>query len=116
MMGDPDRVEDAISILVDNAAKYTSDGGRVILRTRRKRESIVIEVEDTGAGIPAEDLESIFDRFYRSDASRSKETGGFGLGLPIAKTIVDGAGGTIEVESEVGSGTRFTLRLPRGRV
>ena len=116
MMGDPDRVEDAISILVDNAAKYTPDGGRVILRTRRKRESIVIEVEDTGAGIPAEDLESIFDRFYRSDASRSKETGGFGLGLPIAKTIVDGAGGTIEVESELGSGTRFTLRLPRGRV
>jgi len=116
MMGDPDRVEDAVSILVDNAAKYTQDGGRVILRTRRRRESIIIEVEDTGVGIPAEDLESIFDRFYRSDASRSKETGGFGLGLPIAKTIIDGAGGTIEVESDVGSGTRFTLRLPRGRV
>jgi len=116
MMGDPDRVEDAVSILVDNAAKYTPEGGRVILRTRRKRENIIIEVEDTGLGIPAEELESIFDRFYRSDASRSKETGGFGLGLPIAKTIIDGAGGTIEVESDVGSGTRFTLRLPRGRV
>jgi len=116
MMGDPDRVEDAISILVDNAAKYTPDGGRVALRTRRRRDAIVIEVEDTGVGIPVEDLESIFDRFYRSDASRSKETGGFGLGLPIAKTIIDGAGGTIEVESEPGAGTRFTLRLPRGRV
>lgn len=116
MMGDPDRIEDAISILVDNAAKYTPEGGHVTVRTRRKRDVIIIEVEDTGVGIPAEDLESIFDRFYRSDASRSKETGGFGLGLPIAKTIVDGAGGTIGVESDQGSGTRFTLRLPRGRV
>ncbi len=116
MMGDPDRIEDAISILVDNAAKYTPEGGRVAVRSRRRRETIVIEVEDTGVGIPPEDLDSIFDRFYRSDASRSKETGGFGLGLPIAKTIIDGAGGTIEVESELGAGTRFTLRLPRGRV
>lgn len=116
MMGDPDRIEDAISILVDNAAKYTPEGGRVAVRSRRRRETIIIEVEDTGVGIPPEDLDSIFDRFYRSDASRSKETGGFGLGLPIAKTIIDGAGGTIEVESELGAGTRFTLRLPRGRV
>ncbi|MDO8987780.1 MAG: HAMP domain-containing sensor histidine kinase, partial [Coriobacteriia bacterium] len=116
MMGDPDRIEDAISILVDNAAKYTPDAGRVALRTRRRRDTIIIEVEDTGVGIPVDDLESIFDRFYRSDASRSKETGGFGLGLPIAKTIVDGAGGTIDVHSELGAGTRFTLRLPRGRV
>ncbi|MBU4556174.1 MAG: HAMP domain-containing histidine kinase [Actinobacteria bacterium] len=116
MMGDPDRIEDAISILVDNAAKYTPEAGRVALRTRRRRDTVIIEVEDTGVGIPVDDLESIFDRFYRSDASRSKETGGFGLGLPIAKTIVDGAGGSIDVHSELGAGTRFTLRLPRGRV
>lgn len=116
MMGDPDRVEDAISILVDNAAKYTPDGGRVALRTRRKRDIVIIEVEDTGIGIAETEIGSIFDRFFRSDTSRSKETGGFGLGLPIAKTIVDGAGGTIQVESELGVGTRFTIRLPRGRV
>lgn len=115
MVSDPDRVEDAISILVDNAAKYTPEGGRVVVRTRRKRDTVIVEVEDTGLGIPAEDLASIFDRFYRSDASRSKETGGFGLGLPIAKTIVDAAGGTIDVRSTPGEGTVFTVVLPRGR-
>jgi signal transduction histidine kinase len=115
MVGDPDRTEDAISILVDNAAKYTQSG-TVTLKTRRKRDTIIIEVTDTGVGIPAEDLQSIFERFYRSDASRSQETGGFGLGLPIANTIVEGAGGSIHVESEVGGGSQFTIRLPRGRV
>ncbi len=115
MMGDPDRIEDAVSILVDNAAKYTPEG-TVSLSTRRKRDMVIIEVKDSGAGIPAEDLPNIFDRFYRSDASRSKETGGFGLGLPIAKSIMEAAGGEIEVESSLGEGTTFTIRLPRGRV
>ncbi len=115
MVGDPDRIEDAISILVDNAAKYTNEG-TVRLSTRRRRESVVIEVVDTGVGIPAQDLPNIFDRFYRSDASRSKQTGGFGLGLPIAKSIIDGAGGTLEVASGLGTGSTFTIRLPRGRI
>lgn len=115
MVGDPDRVEDAVSILVDNAAKYTNEG-TVSLSTRRRRDAVVIEVVDSGIGIPAGDLPNIFDRFYRSDESRSKQTGGFGLGLPIAKTIVDGAGGTLEVASEINKGTTFTIRLPRGRV
>ncbi|MDZ4180236.1 MAG: HAMP domain-containing sensor histidine kinase [Coriobacteriia bacterium] len=115
MVGDPDRIEDAISILVDNAAKYTQSGV-VTLKTRRKRDTVIIEVIDTGIGIPAEDIPSIFERFYRSDASRSQETGGFGLGLPIATTIVEGAGGSISVESEVGVGSRFIIRLPRGRI
>lgn len=113
MVGDPDRIEDAISILVDNAAKYTK-AGIVSLKTRRKRDTVVIEVADTGEGIPAREVASIFDRFYRSDASRSQETGGFGLGLPIAKTIIEGAGGTIEVASTEGEGSVFTIRLPRG--
>jgi signal transduction histidine kinase len=115
MVSDPDRVEDAISILVDNAAKYTPEGGSVSVSTRRKRDTIIIDVADTGVGIPKVDLDNIFDRFYRSDSSRSKTTGGFGLGLPIAKTIVDAAGGTISVVSTVGEGTRFTLSLPRSR-
>lgn len=115
MMGDPDRIEDAVSILVDNAAKYTPKG-TVSLSTRRRRDIVTIEVKDTGTGIPADDLPNIFDRFYRSDASRSKETGGFGLGLPIAKSIMEAAGGTIEVESTLGEGTTFTIRLPRGRI
>lgn len=115
MMGDPDRIEDAVSILVDNAAKYTPQG-TVSLSTRRKRDTVVIEVKDTGSGIPAEDLPNIFDRFYRSDASRSKETGGFGLGLPIARSIMEAAGGEMDIESVLGEGTTFTIRLPRGRV
>ena len=115
MVNDPDRIEDAISILVDNAAKYTPEGGNVAVATRRKRDEIIIDVTDTGVGIPSADLDSIFDRFYRSDSSRSKTTGGFGLGLPIAKTIIDAAGGTISVVSTVDEGTRFTITLPRSR-
>lgn len=116
MTGDPDRIEDVLSILVDNAAKYTPAGGRVEVRTRRRRDVIIVEVSDTGVGIPAEDIPSVFDRFYRSDASRSKETGGFGLGLAIAKRIVETHGGTIDVQSVLGAGTMFTVRLPRSRV
>jgi signal transduction histidine kinase len=114
MVGDPDRIEDAISILVDNAAKYT-DSGTVAVRTCHKRDKVIIEVADTGPGIPAEDLPNIFDRFYRSDVSRSQLTGGFGLGLPIAKSIIDAAGGTIEVTSELMGGTLFVLKLPRNK-
>ncbi len=115
MVGDPDRVEEAISILVDNAAKYSQAGGQVSVTTRRRRDHVLVEVSDTGAGIPDEDLPHIFDRFYRSDASRSAETGGFGLGLAIAKRIIETAGGEIEVRSTLGSGSTFTVRLPRGR-
>jgi len=115
MIGDSDKVGDMISILVDNAAKYTEKGS-VSVQTRRKRDTIVIEIADTGIGIPPQEIENIFERFYRSDVSRSKRTGGFGLGLPIAKTIVDGIGGTIEVSSTVGVGSIFTVRLPRGRM
>ena len=115
MINDPDRIEDAIAILVDNAAKYTPDGGRVSVKTRRRRDNIFVEVSDTGIGITEEDLADIFDRFYRSDISRSKETGGFGLGLPIAKSIVDAAGGELDVRSVEGKGSTFTIKLPRGR-
>lgn len=116
MIGDPERTEDVISILVDNAANYTPERGRVTLLTRRKRDQVVIEVSDTGPGIPATDLSNIFERFYRSDASRSRGTGGFGLGLAIAKSLIQELDGTIEVKSELGRGTTFTVRLPRGRV
>ncbi|MHB9004457.1 MAG: sensor histidine kinase [Coriobacteriia bacterium] len=116
MVGDPDRIEDVISILVDNAAKYTHLGGSVSVRTRRRRGAIFVEVQDTGIGIPEHDIDSIFDRFYRSDASRCTQTGGAGLGLSIAKTIIEAADGEIQVHSVEGQGTTFTLRLPRGRL
>ncbi|MDY0087232.1 MAG: ATP-binding protein [Coriobacteriia bacterium] len=111
---DPDRVEDVLAVLLDNACKYTPEGGSVTLRTYRERNEIVFEITDTGCGIPADDLPNIFERFYRSDASRTEASGGFGLGLAIAKTTVDVIGGTIDVRSAVGEGSIFTVRLPRG--
>lgn len=115
LWGDPDRIEEALGIIVDNACKYTPAGGRVQVSTRRHKDRIVIEVSDTGIGIPEEDLPNIFERFYRSDASRSKETGGFGLGLSIAKHIVDASGGMIWARSKLGSGTTFIISLPRNK-
>lgn len=113
LWGDPDRIEEALSILVDNACKYTPAGGTVSISTRRHRDRVVVEVSDTGVGIPPQDLPNIFDRFYRSDLSRSKETGGFGLGLAIAKHIVDASGGSIAVRSVLEHGTTFEVTLPR---
>lgn len=113
LFGDPDRIEEALGILVDNACKYTPAGGSVSVTTRRHRDRVVVEVADTGVGIPEEDIPNIFDRFYRSDVSRSKETGGFGLGLAIARHIVDASGGTISVRSALGKGTTFEVTLPR---
>jgi signal transduction histidine kinase len=107
---DPDRIEQVLGILVDNAAKYTPAGGHVSVSTEAKRREVIIVVSDTGRGIPAEDLPSIFDRFYRADVSRASE--GFGLGLSIAKRIVDTAGGTMVASSRIGRGTTFTIRLP----
>ncbi|HEY5540950.1 MAG TPA: HAMP domain-containing sensor histidine kinase [Coriobacteriia bacterium] len=116
MSGDPDRFEDVVSILLDNAAKYTPAGGRVVASTRRRREMIELDICDTGQGIPPDDLPRIFDRFFRSEASRAAGEGGFGLGLAICKSIVDSMGGTIDVSSEVDRGTMFRVRVPRGRM
>lgn len=116
MVGDADRVEDIIAILLDNAAKYTPPRGTVSVTTRRKRDNVLIEVRDTGQGIPAEDLPRIFDRFFRSDASRAAGEGGFGLGLAILRGIVESMGGDIHVSSAVGEGTTFAVRLPKGRL
>ena len=100
MVGDPDRVEDVISILLDNASKYTPPHGRVSVdhapQARQRRSS---KSTDTGQGIPAEDLPRIFDRFFRSEASRAAGEGGFGLGLAILRSIVESMGGEIHVSS-----------------
>ena len=110
---DPDRLAQLLSILVDNAAKYTPEEGRVSVRTWRRLETVTVEVSDTGIGIPAQDLPHVFERFYRSDESRSSETGGFGIGLSIAKTLSELMGGSIKVDSEEDIGTTFTVRIPR---
>jgi signal transduction histidine kinase len=111
--GDPDRIAQLLGILVDNAAKYTDQGGEVSAKTWRRLDGVFVEVSDTGVGIPAEDLPHVFDRFYRSDSSRSQRPGGFGLGLSIAKNIVEQSGGGISVVSREGEGTVFTVRLPK---
>jgi len=114
--GDPDRVEEALGILVDNACKYDAGRRERVGDHAPVARRVVIDVTDTGVGIPEEDLPNVFERFYRSDASRSQETGGFGLGLAIAKHIIDVSGGTIAVRSTVGSGSTFEISLPRQRI
>lgn len=98
--------------LMENAVKYNVDGGTVMVMMTKKDKKVTFSVEDTGIGIPNEDLPKIFDRFYRVDKARSRETGGTGLGLSIAKGWVDSYGGHIEVESALGKGTRFVVRFP----
>jgi len=111
--GDRDRLKQVILNLVANAINYTPAGGEVRLSLSKQSGQSCLMVEDTGPGIPPEDLPHIFDRFYRGDPSRKRtENSGFGLGLSIAKWIVDHHGGQIEVESQVGKGTRFTVWLP----
>ncbi|MDJ0595681.1 MAG: HAMP domain-containing sensor histidine kinase [Pleurocapsa sp. MO_226.B13] len=112
VVGDRELLQQAIGNLLDNAIKYTPDGGMVSLKLEFKLRRIFITVRDTGIGIPASDLPHIFDRFYRVDKTRTRQTGGFGLGLAIAKQIVEAHDGKITVESEAEKGTRFQICLP----
>jgi two-component system phosphate regulon sensor histidine kinase PhoR len=100
--------------LVDNAIRYTRPGGRVDVSLRTEDSSVVLTVADTGVGIPSRDLPRVFERFYRVERARSRETGGTGLGLSIVKHVVENHGGTVSVESELGRGSAFEVRLPIG--
>jgi PAS domain S-box-containing protein len=99
--------------LLDNAIKYSEAGARVDITIEEDTSSLTVEVRDTGVGIAQEELDQLFERFYRVDKDRSRATGGSGLGLAISKRIVEMHGGDISVESEVGVGSTFTVRLPR---
>lgn len=110
--GDSDRLKQLILNLVDNAVKYTPAGGQVFLSLHKDAGYAELTVRDTGIGIPEEDLPFIFDRFYRVDKARARAHGGSGLGLSIARWIVDVHKGTLTVDSKVGEGTTFTVRLP----
>ncbi len=101
-------------ILVDNALKYTPAGGRVTMAGRAAADGVTLFVADTGAGIAPENLPHVFERFWRADKVRSREAGGTGLGLTIAKQIAELHGARIGVESEIGRGSRFTVRFPKG--
>jgi two-component system phosphate regulon sensor histidine kinase PhoR len=102
----------ALSNLIDNGLKYGKEGGRVTLSGRIEGDACLLEVVDDGPGISPENLPRIFERFYRVDKGRSRELGGTGLGLSIAKHIVESHGGILRVESRLGVGTRFTIRIP----
>ena len=98
--------------LIDNAVKYTPDGGKVGIRLARNNSNVSIDISDTGIGIPKEHLPRIFERFYRVDKTRSRNLGGTGLGLSIVKHIVITHGGKIDVQSEQGKGSTFSIALP----
>ena len=110
---DSDRIIQAIRILIDNAIKYTPPGGEIRVSASCSDRLATITVQDTGVGIPTEDIPHIFDRFYRVDRARTRATGGTGLGLPIAKAIVEAHGGRISLASQTGVGTLVTIVLPR---
>ena len=98
--------------LVENAIKYNISGGKVFITLRREKDNAVLQIRDTGMGIPKESLEHIFERFYRVDKARARKSGGSGLGLSIVRNMVERNQGTIKVESTVGAGTTFTLVFP----
>jgi signal transduction histidine kinase len=109
---DPDRVQQVLLILLDNAIKHTPSGGDVRVVARRQGGDAQLEVIDTGEGIPADMLEQVFNRFVRVDAARSRARGGAGLGLAIARSLIRAHGGELSLTSKVGEGTRVTVRLP----
>ena len=110
--GDRLQLVSAVSNLVDNAIKYTNRGGTVSITVHPAADSVAIEVSDSGIGIPARDLDRVFERFYRVDRARSRETGGTGLGLAIVRHVANNHGGEVDVRSREGEGSTFTLRIP----
>lgn len=109
---DPIRLRQAIGNLVTNAIRHTPPGGRVTIAGRAEAGFLVIDVVDTGPGLPAEQQELVFERFWRAEKSRSRQTGGSGLGLSIVRKLAEAHGGTASVASVPGAGATFTLRLP----
>ena len=112
MFADPGKLAQVCYNIIENAIKYTPDGGKITVSLRRMGRDAVLEIADTGVGIPPEDLPHVFDRFYRVDKARSRDTGGTGLGLSIVQQIVRLHAGSVTVQSEKGKGTTFTVQLP----
>jgi signal transduction histidine kinase len=106
------RVNEVLHNILENAVAHTRKGGAIKIAASQKGKWVEVSVSDTGEGIPAEDLPRIFERFYRVDKSRARATGGSGLGLTIAKRLVEAHGGAIVVESKLGEGSRFSFTLP----
>ena len=112
LYGDRSKLEQVVYNITENALKYTPDHGRILVTLQARAHTAIFTVQDNGIGIPKEDLAHIFERFYRVDKARSRETGGTGLGLSIVRQLVTMHGGDIVVVSEPGSGSVFTVRIP----
>lgn len=113
VLGDRRQLTSAVFNLLDNGVKYTASGGGVVaVRARRVDDTVELTVQDSGIGIPRKDLDRIFERFYRVDSGRSRNSGGTGLGLSMVRHIVANHGGTVRVESAEGEGTTFTIGIP----
>ena len=113
LRADPEKWNQVLINLVDNAIKYTPERGTITVAASDEADRVLIAVQDSGIGIPREDLSRIFERFYRVDRTRSRELGGTGLGLSIVKHIMEAHGGKVSVESEIGKGSRFILIFPK---
>jgi signal transduction histidine kinase len=113
--GDPARLRQVFYNVIDNAIKYTPERGSIEVRVESLSKEARVSVTDTGIGIPPEHLARVFDRFYRVDKARSRDQGGMGLGLTIARSIIIAHGGKMELKSTLGQGTTCTLVLPLNR-
>ncbi|HKL43219.1 MAG TPA: ATP-binding protein [Clostridia bacterium] len=116
IIGNPRWFKQLLINLIDNAIKYTHEGGEVILIVDYTKDLCIFNIKDTGIGISEEHLERLFERFYRVDKARSRKVGGTGLGLAIVKHAVNNFNGTIDVKSKIGVGTEFTVKIPRNHL
>src|SRR6185369_3897236 len=113
---DPERIHQVLFNLLDNALRFTPAGGRVVVTAGRAAEGVEVAVADTGPGIAPEHLSRVFERFYRVDSARSRDDGGTGIGLAIARSVVEAHDGRIWAESEPGRGSIFRFELPTALV
>jgi signal transduction histidine kinase len=110
---DKGRISGVIANLMSNAVKYTPEGGEINIFVKDSTSEAVFIIEDTGTGIPESELPFIFERFYRADKSRNRNTGGAGIGLAIVRSVVTAHGGTVTAENRIGGGCRFLMVLPK---
>jgi signal transduction histidine kinase len=112
LYADPDAARQVLTNLLDNALRYTPEGGRIVVRAEPANGGVSLQVSDTGSGIAREHLPRVFERFYRADPSRARSEGGTGLGLSIVRHLVESHGGRVTAESELGQGTTITCWFP----
>jgi signal transduction histidine kinase len=113
VVADPDRILQVLTNLISNAVKFSMPGSTVSVRVEARRDDVLVSVRDEGRGIPSDKLEAVFERFQQVDSSDARQKGGTGLGLPIARSIVQLHGGRLWAESELGKGSTFSFTLPR---